>query len=114
MKCSREVRKRLNELLRHDCPGIVLIVPSKANRYWLLGSPRMSKKAKQRSTVVDHFESGRTCDEGVFRFGMTGRWGVNVLLIGLKSWKKKSISRSIRFLDWQDGAAVAGTGTGND
>lgn len=56
-RSALERRESLSELLRHDSP-------SKANRYWLLGSPGMLKKAKQRSPVVDHFESGRTCDRG--------------------------------------------------
>lgn len=63
----------LSEPLRHDCSGILLIVPGKANRYWLLGSIGMLKRAEQKTTTVNYFESGGNCDKGCLGLEQLGK-----------------------------------------
>ena len=70
----------------------------KGNRYKVLGSTGMPKKAEQRFIAVNPFESGRTCDRRVSRFGTTRKCGHNYL-INNSQFLVKSPFLSIRFLD---------------
>lgn len=63
----------LGEHLRHDCSGVLLIVPGKANRYWLLESTGMLKRAEQRIMTVNFFEFGENCDKGFLGLEQLGK-----------------------------------------
>lgn len=89
-----KIRKGLSEPLSLDCPAILLIVSSNG-KYVSTG---MLKKAKQRSTTVNHFESGGTCEKKVFGFRTTRKQGESYL-VNNSQVLDKSPSPPIRFPD---------------
>lgn len=72
--------------MRHDRPGTLLIIPNQGKQVGCWGLQWCWRRLEHRSIAVNHLESGRTCDKRLFRFGATGKWGMTVLLIALKSW----------------------------
>lgn len=69
-----EIRRGLSETLRQNGPGIVLIVPRKANSYELLGSPERLKKAEPRSTVVNRLSPVELVTKGHWGLEQLGNW----------------------------------------
>ena len=61
------------------------LVPHEGKLMLAVGVPRMLERAGQRSTTVNHCESGGNCDNKVFGF-RTGKRGMTMLLRALKSW----------------------------
>lgn len=53
-----ERRRDLSECLRHDCPGILLILSSKYKLILWLWSIGILEKAEQMSRTVNYFDSG--------------------------------------------------------
>ena len=105
MQHLEEIRRGLSEPSRHDCPGILLIAPSKGKEILAY-----LQNAEHRPTTVNHLSLVELVTKGCLGLEQLGN-GITVLLKALKSWTNGH-PRPLGF--WTGMISCYRAGTGND